>query len=287
MSQSSQSTTEAPTTEAPASNLESHYALSHSWASYIGAQFTGQEVLSLRGAVDRHFRQTNTSMTSLQNDLARTQQLIAAALAESKATSERILSEVASLKQDLVKIHESIEARGQNQPIISNTSLDNEAEAGATQPDTQERQTVVSNTSLDDEAEVADMATQPDNWQESQIVVRNVDKDSQVVNGQVVNSQVVKQKGGTRLAGRSFERTLHSNREFRRVYHSSIKEYENSKPISDVAFMWKFIHSIDNFGLSLHIQEWLVAGFPKYVYARKQIRGQSDEHHITISRKLS
>ncbi|KAK0703149.1 hypothetical protein B0T26DRAFT_680881 [Lasiosphaeria miniovina] len=166
---------------------------------------------------------------------------MAAALAESKATSERIMSEIASLKQDVVKMHKSIEARELKQPIISN------------------------------EAEAADMATQPA-IQASTTKLRQLTWRPNL------------HKGGTRLAG--LERTLHGNREFRRVCRSFSREYENNKPISDVDFIWKFIDSID-LCLSKHIQESLAAGLSNYVYTRKQIRGQSDEHYVTISRKLS
>ncbi|KAK0703345.1 hypothetical protein B0T26DRAFT_658108, partial [Lasiosphaeria miniovina] len=77
-----------------------------------------------------------------------------------------------------------------------------------------------------------------------------------------------------------------SRRDFKRPYRFLNKEYKEDKPISDVALIWKFINSIDNPGLSRHIQESLAARLPKYVYTRKETR-RSHQHNITISRKLS
>ncbi|KAK0717763.1 hypothetical protein B0T26DRAFT_710812, partial [Lasiosphaeria miniovina] len=87
------------------------------------------------------------------------------------------------------------------------------------------------------------------------------------------------------------KRTLrpYSNGDFKslfRLCRSFNQEYRNSKPISEVDFIWKFIDSIDNPGLSRHVQELLAASLPEYIYTRKETR-RSNQHHINISGKLS
>ncbi|KAK0703298.1 hypothetical protein B0T26DRAFT_876334 [Lasiosphaeria miniovina] len=67
-------------------------------ASYLSAQYNSREMTLLKRPVDEHSKQANASIPSLQNDLARNQQLITADLAESKTRSEQTALEVDELK---------------------------------------------------------------------------------------------------------------------------------------------------------------------------------------------
>ncbi|KAK3362107.1 hypothetical protein B0T24DRAFT_641150 [Lasiosphaeria ovina] len=343
-----------------------YHSLSSSWASYLGAQHNSREVTLLKGALDGHTKQVNVLITSLQNDLARNQQLVTTAFAESKARSEQITFEVNELKplryslpllkqevdqdkeeatktfselakkltdlqQDLGRIQEStlqsIEAiRGQHQSIIGNLSL---VEAEMVQLRAEKLLMEQRISALDRKLDGMDASRQegppevpPETvsfinkiFLRSEKLMKLLDdheaEATEICATQPVSLQkerriVVKDKGQVEYSGtdrlaegrkRKIEdspqdrpkRTLHSysSRNIRSLYRSFNQEYKNSKPISEVDFIWKFIDSINNPGLSRHIQESLAASLPEYIFTRKETRRPSDQHHINISTKLS
>ncbi|KAK0703775.1 Alpha/Beta hydrolase protein [Lasiosphaeria miniovina] len=301
-----------------------YHSLSNSWASYLVAQHNSREVTLLKGAVDGHTKQVNALINSLQNDLARNQQLVTAAFDESKARSEQITFEVNELKplrcslpllkqevdqdkeeatktfselakkltdlqQDLVRIQEStlqsIEAiRGQNRSIISNLSL---VEAEMVQLRAEKLLMEQRISVLDRKLDSMDASRQeipPETVSFINKIFLRSEKLMKLLDYHEAEAAEMCATQPDRP-----KRTLHSysSRDFRRLYRSFNQEYKNSKPISEVGFIWKFIDSIDNPGLSRHIQESLAASLPEYIYTRKETRRPSNQHHINISAKLS
>jgi hypothetical protein len=78
-----------------------HQSLSSAWASFLGAQHCSREVAALRKTLDEHIQQTNLAVTSLQRDTATRNDLLAAAVAESKSKS-KIEQHAAEIKETAI-----------------------------------------------------------------------------------------------------------------------------------------------------------------------------------------
>lgn len=66
-----------------------HQSLSNAWASFLGAQQCTREIGSLKRAFDEHSRKTDISIASLERDVAAKNELLSAAISDTKFKIEQ------------------------------------------------------------------------------------------------------------------------------------------------------------------------------------------------------